>query len=116
MPKLEQGSIVRVETPDPQGRNFKRRPVVIVHPTEEIEPDEPIICVAITGEIPKKVPEGCVLIPYQAGGHPRTGLKKRCAAMCSWFFRITEDQIIEHMGKVPKSQLEAILTLLAKLK
>ena len=114
MSKPEQGRIVRVETGDPQGRNFKKRPVVIVHPTDEIKPGEPIVCVAITGEISRKVPDDCVLLPYQAGGHPRTGLKKRCAAMCSWFFEITEDQIIEYLGIVPKPHLEAILTRVAK--
>ena len=115
MPKPEQGRIVRVETCDPQGRNVKKRPVVIVHPSNEIRSAEPIVCVAITGEIPKNVPDDCVLLPYQTGGHPRTGLNKRCAAMCSWVFEITEDQIVEYMGMVPKPQLEAILALLAKL-
>ena len=112
MPKLQQGSIVRVEACDPQGRNLKKRPVVVVHPTEKITPGEPFFCVAVTGEIPKDPPADCVLLPYQQGGHPRTGLRKRCAAMCPWLFEITEDQIIEYMGLVPKSQLEAILASL----
>ncbi len=115
MPKPEQGRIVRIETCDPQGRNLKRRPVVIVQRTIDIKAGDPFVCVAITGAVPTKVPEDCVLLPYQAGGHPRTGLKKRCAAMCSWFFKVTEDQIIEYMGIVPKAQLEAILGLVAKL-
>jgi mRNA-degrading endonuclease toxin of MazEF toxin-antitoxin module len=33
------GRIVWVELPDPQGRNPKRRPAVILTPTEEIQPD-----------------------------------------------------------------------------
>jgi mRNA-degrading endonuclease toxin of MazEF toxin-antitoxin module len=113
VPKLEQGRIVRVEICDPSGRNPKRRPVVIVHPTEKIKPDEPIYCVAITGEIPKKVPDNCILLPYQLGGHPRTGLRKRCAALCSWVVKITEDEIVEYLGIVPKSRLDAILAEVA---
>ena len=93
MPKLEQGRIVRVETVDPEGRNPKKRPVVIVTPTEEIKSDGTLVCVAITAEIPDVPSADHVVLPYHRNRHPRTGLKKRCAAMCSWLFQITETDI-----------------------
>lgn len=93
MPNPEQGRIVFVEVPDPQGQNIKVRPAVIISETSEIKPGESIVCVAVTGELPKKLTGEWVLLPYSNGGHPRTGLKKKCAAMCSWLIEITEDQI-----------------------
>jgi mRNA-degrading endonuclease toxin of MazEF toxin-antitoxin module len=109
VPNPEQGRIVWLETCDPQGRNLKKRPAVIVTPTSEIEEDKPIVCVAITTDIPHVQSEDFVLLPYQNGGHPRTGLSKRCAAMCSWLVVIREDEIIGYLGKAPKPQLELIL-------
>jgi hypothetical protein len=49
MPKPERGRIVLVELPDPQGKNVKSRPVVIVH----VDKDE-IVGVAISGKQRRK--------------------------------------------------------------
>lgn len=109
MSKPEQGRIVWVEIRDPQGRNLKKRPAVIVTPTADLEAAKPIVCVAITTELPSKLTDDFVLLPYQTGGHPRTGLRKRCAAMCSWLVVVTEDEIIDYLGKAPRLPMEAIL-------
>jgi mRNA-degrading endonuclease toxin of MazEF toxin-antitoxin module len=109
VPKPEQGQIVWVETCDPQGRNLKKRPAVIVTPTTEIQAGNPVVCVAITAELPRKLTDDFVLLPYQRGGHPRTGLRKRSAAMCSWLVVVTEEEIVGHLGRAPKPQLDEIL-------
>ncbi len=115
MPKPEQGRIVLVEVSDPQDRNAKTRPAVIVSETDEILKGRGIFCVAITGTLPDVLPEDCVLIPYHRSGHPRTGLKKRCAAMCSWLFEIEETHIKKYLGVVPKSKLLEIIERLDAL-
>ena len=109
MPNPEQGRIVFAEVLDPQGRNSKIRPLVIVSETEEIEAGELFFCVAITGELPKKLPDDCVLLPYSPKTHPRTGLKKKCAAMCSWLVEIRESHIQRYAGTVSASELQDIL-------
>jgi mRNA-degrading endonuclease toxin of MazEF toxin-antitoxin module len=45
---LSRGRIIYVDLLDPQGRNRKRRPAVVVTPTEEIVPDGEIVVVAIS--------------------------------------------------------------------
>ena len=113
MSKPEQGRIIEVEIRDPKSRNVKVRPAVIVSETSEIQAEHRIWCVAITGTFPTKLPDDCVLLPYHAQGHPRTGLKKRCVAMCGWLFEIEETAIIKYIGRVPDRQLQAILKILS---
>jgi mRNA-degrading endonuclease toxin of MazEF toxin-antitoxin module len=116
VPKPEQGRIVLVKVPDPQSRNAKTRPAVIVSWTEEIAVDGIIACVAITSAVPDKVPDDCILLPFSPGGKSRTGLKMRSAAMCSWLFQITEDDITKYIGMAPPQKLHEILACLEKRK
>jgi hypothetical protein len=111
VPKPEQGRIVLVKVPDPQSRNAKTRPAVIVSWTEEIAVDGIIACVAITSAVPDKVPDDCILLPFSPGGKSRTGLKMRSAAMCSWLFqnhRRRHNEIHRH-GAAPKTPRDSCL-------
>jgi mRNA-degrading endonuclease toxin of MazEF toxin-antitoxin module len=116
VPKPEQGRIVLVEVLDPQSRNAKIRPAVIISRTEDIELDGFITCVAISSAIPEKHPDDCILLPFSPGGKSRTGLKMRSAAMCSWLFQITEHDIKKFIGTSPPQKLQEILACLNKLK
>ena len=84
MALLQQGRIVWAEIRDPDGKNSKRRPAVIVTATEEIQPDEPFVVAAITTRLTKPLPADFVELPWHRAGHPRTKLRIRCAAVCSW--------------------------------
>jgi mRNA-degrading endonuclease toxin of MazEF toxin-antitoxin module len=112
VPKPEQGRIILVEVADPQSRNAKTRPAVIVSRTDEIQAEGRIACVAITSSVADKLPDDCVLLPFHPAGKSRTGLKKRCAAKCSWLFEITEEEIEKYIGRVPSQKLEEILACL----
>jgi mRNA-degrading endonuclease toxin of MazEF toxin-antitoxin module len=107
--KPEQGRIVLAEVLDPQNRNPKKRHLVIVSRDDQIEAGKPFWCVAITGTLPRKLTSAYVLLPFHRSGHPRTGLTKRCAAVCSWRLEINESQVIAYVGRVPNDRLEAIL-------
>jgi mRNA-degrading endonuclease toxin of MazEF toxin-antitoxin module len=107
--KPEQGRIVVAEVLDPQNRNPKKRHLVIVSRDDQIEAGKPFWCVAITGTLPRKLTSAYVLLPFHRSGHPRTGLTKRCAAICSWRLEIDESQVIAYVGRVPNDRLEAIL-------
>jgi mRNA-degrading endonuclease toxin of MazEF toxin-antitoxin module len=114
VPKPEQGRIVAVEAADPQGRNVKRRPAVIVSRNSEILSGAKISCVAITTAFPDQPSEECIPLPFSPGGKARTGLKKRSAALCSWLFQITEKEITKYLGVTPPDELQKILAYLDK--
>ena len=116
MPKPEQGRIILVETRDPQNRNAKTRPALIVSRTDEIESEGRIACVAITSAVPDDPPDDCFLLPFSPAGNSRTGLKMRSAAMCSWLFEITEDKIERYLGILSPAKLQEILAYIENRK
>jgi hypothetical protein len=104
VPKPERGRIVRVEIPDPQGANPKRRPVVIVDCSSQ-----PFVGVAITGTFQQSDKASFVALPWQAQGRTETRLKKPCVTMCGWLVQFDESQIVEYMGFVPPGPFKEIL-------
>jgi hypothetical protein len=102
---LHYGQIVIVsEMTDPNGVNPKDRPSVVVTPTDELDPDGPIIVVAISTLLPGITPEDHVELPWHLRGHPRTGLRTRCAAVTSWIQEVPTQRIIRSIGAVPGKQ------------
>ena len=75
MPNPEQGRVILVDVFDPQNRNPKTRPAVIISETSEIEAEGLIECVAVTTMIPDKVPDDCVMLPFDPAGKSRSGLR-----------------------------------------
>jgi mRNA-degrading endonuclease toxin of MazEF toxin-antitoxin module len=110
VPKLQQGSIIWAVIPDPNGENPKERPAVVVTATEAIQPESPIAVVAVTGTLPKPLPEEYVELPWHRAGHPVTALKKRCAALCRWILSLRQDDIKECAGVVPTGKMVEIMT------
>jgi mRNA-degrading endonuclease toxin of MazEF toxin-antitoxin module len=104
--------------PDPQGRNPKLRPAVIVSPNEEIQPDAPessVLVVAVSTRLDASAPEVSVELPWQRDRHPKTGLRERCVAVCNWLDRVELKDIQEYAGVVPGKQLLEILRKVAAL-
>lgn len=108
-PRLMTGRIVWADVADPNGHR-KPRPAVIVTPTEKIVPARPIDVVAVTSRLEDPLPADHVALPWHAQGHPRTGLNRRCAAVCNWLVQISEADIKAVGGVVPAAQMNAILT------
>jgi len=109
VPKPEQGRVILATVFDPQGRNPKTRPAVIISETTQIQADGRIACVAITSSVPDEIPDDFVLLPFQPQGKVRTGLRMRSAAMCSWLFEISEDKIEKYVGLVPTQLMKEII-------
>jgi mRNA-degrading endonuclease toxin of MazEF toxin-antitoxin module len=99
--KLVRGLIIWATTPDPAGRNPKRRPVVLLTSQEEVPAGNPLIGVGITGTLPAPLPSDYVLLPWHRSRHPYTGLTKKCAAWCNWRVTIPPNDELEVMGRVP---------------
>jgi hypothetical protein len=51
-----------------------------------------------------------VALPWDRRVHPRTGLKERCAAVCTWMEKVSVASIQGCAGIVPGRQLLDILT------
>lgn len=109
MPNLCRGRIVRVEVLDPQNRNPKCRPAVIVTPTEEISADGDVLLVAITGNVAAASAEVQVALPWHAQGQVGTRLNKPSVAVCSWIFTSPVSKIQSYGGMIPDRQMLQIL-------
>jgi hypothetical protein len=54
--------------------------------------------------------EDQVELPWDRRGHPKTKLKERCAAVCTWMEKVRVANIQECAGIVPGRQLLDIMT------
>jgi mRNA-degrading endonuclease toxin of MazEF toxin-antitoxin module len=115
MTGLSCGSIVWIELPDPQGKNPKRRPAVVVTAAADLVSATEVWVAAITTRIDALADDERVDLPWHRDGHPRTGLRERCAAVCSWLQKVPIVQIPKPMGIVPDKQLFQILGKIGKL-
>lgn len=109
MPDLCRGRIVRVEVLDPQGRNPKCRPAVIITPTKAIRADGDVVLVAITGSVNAAPPEMQVALPWHPQGQTGTRLNKPSVAVCNWIFTRPVASVQGYGGMVPDRQLLQIL-------
>lgn len=114
MAPLEQGRIVWAEVLDPGGRNRKRRPAVILTPSDELGPGEPLIAVAVTTRLEQPLPPGHVLLPWHARKRVKTRLSAPCAAVCTWLVEIRQEDILDRAGIVPPKQLAEIVRLVTE--
>jgi len=112
MSQLRRGRIVYVEVLDPQDRNPKRRPAVIVTPDAEIRADGEVWVVAISTQLEESPRNVQVQLPWQTNKHPVTKLTERCAAVCTWMEKVSVASIQDKdlAGTVPGRQLLDILT------
>lgn len=103
------GQIVWAEIADANGVR-KVRPAVVVTPSDRIQTSSPLDVVAVTSHLPQPLPDDRVLLPWDRRGHPRTGLNRKCAAVCSWLARIAASHIQSIAGVVPGPILLDILS------
>ena len=114
---LTYGQIVIVsDMLDPNGVNPEDRPSVVVTPSNEIQADGPFTVVAISTVLPGPVPDDHVALPWESRGHPRTGLRTRCAAVIPWIQTVPRERIVRAIGNVPGKHLEMIAAKLAELR
>jgi len=94
------GQIVRAELADANGVR-KLRPAVVVTPGDRITAAGQLDVIAVTSQLPQPLPADHVLLPWHPRGHPRTGLNRKCAAVCGWIARIAASDIQGVAGLVP---------------
>jgi mRNA-degrading endonuclease toxin of MazEF toxin-antitoxin module len=116
VPELVRGRIVWVELLDPQGRNPKRRPAVVLTATEEIATSDLIAVVAVSTAVSESPREHCVELPWHRQHHPRTRLSERCVAVCNWVEAVPKEAVEITGGVVPGKPLLEILRKVAELR
>ena len=109
MKPVQFGQIVWVEMTDASGIR-KSRPAVVMTPSDRIALQGQMEVVAITSRVPQPLPPDHVLLPWHPRGHPRTGLNRKCAAVCSWLGRVAASDIQSVAGLVPGSTLLEIVS------
>jgi mRNA-degrading endonuclease toxin of MazEF toxin-antitoxin module len=114
---LQFGQIVVVEKMlDPNGVNPKDRPAVIISRADEIDRDGFLFVVAISTLLPGPLPSDHVKLPWHPKGHPRTGLKSNCAAVCTWIEKIDPSRVLTTIGHAPGKALVEIATQVASFR
>jgi PemK-like, MazF-like toxin of type II toxin-antitoxin system len=109
VPKLEHGKVIAAKAHDPQGRNEKRRPLIVLSAQTAIDSGDTLLCVAITTRIPNP-PVGHVLLPWHRSGQSITGLKEKSAAVCipPWIVPVRQSDLdlsCDILGIVPPAKL-----------
>ena len=100
-----------VDVPDPSGQNPKTRRVVVITPDAALAAGFPIVVAAVTGSLPPILNVDYVLLPYKnppGTRHPKTGLTKRAAVLCSWIVIIDRDDVVGRSGFVPPAQMRIV--------
>jgi hypothetical protein len=83
---------------------------VVVTPDADIREDGDVWVVAISTQLQEAPAEVQVELPWDPRRHPRTGLKERCAAVCTWMVNVSVASIQGYAGVVPGRQLLDILS------
>ncbi|HVL15742.1 MAG TPA: type II toxin-antitoxin system PemK/MazF family toxin [Gemmata sp.] len=115
---LQQGRIVWVELLDPQGRNPKRRPAVVLTATAEIRVDGDVVVAAVSTQTDQSPPAVSVERPWHQDGHPRTRLNRRNVVVCTWLVTlpVASIQPDDIGGSVPFAQMARVLEIVRSLR
>ncbi len=98
---------------DPYGQNPKTRRVVILTPDAALAAGYPIVAAAVTGAVPDPLTADYVLLPYKnppGTRHPRTGLTKKAAVLCTWLVTVDPTDVVGRSGFVPASSMASVET------
>lgn len=109
------GDIVWVSITDPNGRNRKPRPTLVVTQTNDIENSETMVVVAISTEFdPDNIEDSHVKMLWSQGGHPRSSLDEPCVAKCEWQRQVKVSDV-RRTGCCTGKQLYRVLEVLTQL-
>jgi mRNA-degrading endonuclease toxin of MazEF toxin-antitoxin module len=115
MSALCHGQIVWVEIPDSQGRNPKDRLAVVILSSDASPSDAEVWVVGISTDIGAARSSDQVFLPWDAQGHPTTGLRQECSAVCTWMHKVPVTKIRRTAGMVRGRQLIEIMRKIGEL-
>ena len=95
------GRVVWATILDSQGRNPKRRPLIILTPTESITADATVFVVGVSTKFDRDAPEAQTELPFDPRGASRSGLRERCWAVSTWVVEVAVSAIESYAGTIP---------------
>src|SRR6266853_5336110 len=102
------GDVIWAELTDANGFR-KVRPAVVISATADIAAGRPVCVVAVTTRLPQPLPLEYVLLPWDRQGKARSGLRRKCAAVVSWFSELPVGDVREIVGFLPAAVLQELL-------
>lgn len=111
-PPFNRGQVVWVAVPDPQGRNPKERPCVVVGCSETH-----VAVIGVTSTLDLLDAADRVDLPFSKNPAApcHTGLKRPSAANCHWREVVNAKDVVCVMGQVLPEHLERILARVREL-
>ena len=106
---LRQGRIVYTVVFDKQGKNPKRRPVILITPPDDVPEGQPLLGVAVSTQPTDPLRSEEVRLPSNRRKQGSTQLPERCAAVCDWAVQFYEKDIEEVGGMIYGSLLLEIV-------
>jgi mRNA-degrading endonuclease toxin of MazEF toxin-antitoxin module len=102
--------IIFASMPDPNGQNRKIRRAVVLTPDSALAAGWPIVVAAVTGTLPNPLTPDYVKLPYKnpPGRHPKTGLTKEAAVLCTWVSAVAPNDIHGRSGFVPPAHMAIV--------
>lgn len=118
---MRRGKVFWVEDlPDPNGKNPKDRPFLVISNTDSNERDGRATCVALSHSAALKSPrpESLIPVPFSPDGRACTSLRKETVAICFWTEILEPDQISNKYdtGFVRNVNLEVIVNKVKELR
>lgn len=110
--RLQLGSVVWAELEDANGFR-KVRPAVVVSAMADITAGQPVRVAAITTRVPRPLPEGHVLLPWDPTGKARSGLRRKCAAVADWLAEVAVADVKQVVGLLPPAVIAELLSKIA---
>jgi mRNA-degrading endonuclease toxin of MazEF toxin-antitoxin module len=104
------GDILFAEVLDPNRQNPKARRVVVLTPDIQLAAGFPVVVAGVTGTLPNPLTSDYVKLPYKnlPGRHPKTGLTKEAAVLCTWVVSINRNDIRGRSGFVPPAYMAVV--------
>jgi hypothetical protein len=102
--------IVFAEVFDPNGQNPKTRRVAVLTPDIELAAGFPIVVAGVASTLPNPLTADYVMLPYKnpPDRHPKTGLTKKAAVLCSWVGLISPNDVKGRSGFEPPAHMAIV--------
>ena len=114
IPNYRFGDIIEAAILDPNDKNLKPRPVLIISPNDEIAIRHHLNVMAISSSnFPPIMPDCWFELPWDPNGHETTGLNMRCVVKCDWRTSVLKNNVIRKWGRAPGSILKKVVGYLA---
>ncbi len=109
--RLGRGRVVRVNVLDPQGKNRKPRPAVVISTVEEAEATGRVVVVCVSTKHGQAPPEVQIELPHDLRGACRSGLREPSWAVATWIREVPIEDIETALGALTATLTGEIIAL-----